>query len=806
MSGEAPGADGLPPQGDHEHIGEGEAPRSGAQPEQPAEQTRAMSPDQIGALLRQPVHVVEPSGGERRRGARPWLVALSALLIVAVLAGGLYVGLRGRTGASSAVTGCASSGSNTPCAVANAYLLAYTGLQFEQLYALTSNASRQRFSDPQILRGNYKDAHDYIVNRTASILAQAEVYQVGATAGKLTQSGAGSASVPVRVVMQSSRIGSFTQDITLPLSAEGGQWRVDWSPGLIFPKLDDPANDPHYALFIHLFPADAHRGTIYDRDGNTLAKDDMVYQIGVTPGQIRDEKTLLAVLGAKLGMSADEIKGEYQGHGADEFVVIRTITQELYSQIGSAVTAVAGVGARQTTGRVYPHGQDLAAVTGYVSDVTQDDLQNDTSHYYDAADQIGRAGVEAWGETYLRPVKGGKLAVASLNADGFSFNPIYTIAQRQAQNGDDIHTTVSLKNQQTAMAALRSRVDGGHGKAGGAFAIDPASGEVLAVASYPIYDPNNLSLGATDEQVAQYNASGAFLNRALQDPRAVGSVFKIVDLAAALQNGVGTQTFTCNGKYLVPGETAIRLDDSKTGHGTLKPQDALPPSCDVIFWQVAITLNSMNPTILPNMAKAMGLGVAPDVVGLPSGAQDPGLVPDPAYEAGQGKQWNASFAADLAVGQGDFQASPAQVTLLTAAVGNGGQRMQPRLVTQVLRADGSLDQAYPAKSLGMLPVTADNLAVLQAALVGGVEDPDGTSYHVFTGFPIRVAGKTGTAQAGDTVQPHAWFTCYAPAAPLSGPPVAPQIAATFELQNAGFADANASPAGRQLLATFFNVG
>lgn len=808
MSGEESGAGALPPPGGSGETGDESARGAGGPPPLPEEQTRAMSPEQINALLHEPVRLPPSSGGDggTHSRARPWVIAVSALLIVAILGGGLYVGLHARGGGSStAIAGCASGSADTPCAVANAYLLAYTGMQLEQMYALTSTASRQRFSDPQILRGNYKDAHDYIVNRTASMLAQAAVYQIGATPGKLTQHGAASASVPVRVVMQSSRVGSFTQDITLPLSAEGGQWRVDWSPGLIFSKLDDPANDPHYTLYLHLFPENAQRGRILDRDGNVLAQDDTVYEVGVIPGQIKDEKTLLGVLGAKLGMSANEIKSKYLNRGADEFVVIRTITRDFYNQISAALAAVAGVSARQASGRVYPYGQDLAAVTGYVSDVTQDDLKNDTSHYYDGADQIGRAGVEAWGEAFLRPVKGGKLATASLNADGFSFSAVSTIAERQAQNGDDISTTISLKNQQSAMAALRTRVDGGHGKAGGAFAVDPTTGEVLVQASYPIYDPTNLALGATDEQLAQYNASGAFLNRALQDPRAVGSIFKIVDLAAALQNGVGTQDFTCNGKYQVPGETTVRLDDAKNGHGTRTPVSALPPSCDVIFWQVAVKLNSMDPTILPKMAQAMGLGASPDVVGVPSGAQDPGLVPDPAYEASQGKQWNASFAADLAVGQGDFQATPAQVALVTAAIANGGQRMQPRLVTRVLRADSSLEQAFPAKTLGGLPISADNLATLQGSLLAAVEDPSGTSYQVFHGFPVLVAGKTGTAQAGETVQPHAWFTCFAPASPLSGPPVAPRIAAAFELQNAGFADANAAPSARQLLTTFFEV-
>ncbi|MFI5274398.1 MAG: penicillin-binding transpeptidase domain-containing protein [Ktedonobacterales bacterium] len=766
----------------------------------PEERTVRMPPEyqpqRLPPLPRLPAS--GPGGSGRRRG----VIALSTVLIAAVVLGSLAYALHGRGAATGGTpTACASA---TACGVANAYLLAYTGFHFEQMYTYTSAASRQQFSDPRILRNDYKDAHDYIVNRTADILAEAEITGISATPGKVVSGGAATATVPVHISLESTRVGSFTQDITVPLVLEAGQWRVNWTPGLIFPQLDSPANDPLYTLHVHLFPQNAARGTIFDRDGNVLAKDDTVYQIDVTPAQVKDENTMVSVLSKNLDMTAAEVKANYNDAKPTVTFLIRTITTQAYSAIQAALAALPGVSAQQATGRVYPYDATAAAVTGYVGDVTPDDLSHDSSHYYEASDQIGRAGVEAWGERYLRPTKGGKLALASLNADGFSYSPVATIAERAAVPGEDLHTTVQLKSQQTAMAQLQAHVASG-AHAGGAFAVDPATGAVLVMASYPIYDPNLLSLGITTEEYQHYQSSGAFLNRAVQDPRATGSVFKIVDLAAALENGLKTDTFTCHGTYQVPGETTVRKDSAAQGHGTLTAADALPPSCDVIYWQVAIKLNGMDPNLLPKMARAMGLGVSPAIVGLPATDQDPGLVPDPAYEQSHGKQWNASFAADLGVGQGDFQATPAQIALMTAAVGDAGHRMEPRLVSQVTGTDGAVLQTFAPTALGTLPISSDNLAVVQASMLGVVESPNGTTYRPFLGFPVQVAGKTGTAQAGDTVQPHAWFTCFAPASPLSGPPVPPQIAAAFELQNAGYADANVAPVSRAVLATFFGV-
>ncbi len=794
MSGEYQEPDGLPRLGGDGRYGAG-GNGSADDDTPPEERTVRMPPELLPDRLPpvRPVRVVDASAPRRPL----WILALTFVLIMALVAGGLVFALRGSGGTSGkGPHGCAS---NTPCGVADAYLLAYTGFKFEQMYTYTSAASRQQFSDPKILRGAHKDAHDYIVNRSAAILDEAEVYSLSATPGDVVTNGPSAATVPARIVMQSTRAGSFTQDISIPLVLEGGAWHVNWTPGLIFPKLDDPAGDPTYSRLVHLWPKDAARGTIYDAAGDAIAKDDTVQQIEVTPGQIKDETALVAALSKNLDMTPAEVRANYDDSKPNVTFLIRTITTQWYSQIQSAIGGLPGVSVRQATGRVYPYGYALAAVTGYVGDVSPDDLKNDTSHYYEGADQIGRAGVEAWGEQYLRPTKGGTLEIDQRNADGSPGQAVYTIAERLAVPGDDIHSTINVKDQQAAIAAIQARVGTGKGKAGAAFAVDPTTGAVLVMASYPMYDPNLLSLGATSEELNSFD----YLNRAIQDPRPIGSDFKIVDLAAALQNGISKDaTFTCHGTYQVPGESEVRHEPETVGHGTLTAPNALGPSCDVIYWQVAIKLDSMDPNILPKMAKAMGFGSVTGVVGIPAGVENAGLVPDPQYETSKGKTWNASFAADLAVGQGDFMATPAQVTMMTAAVANNGTRMQPQMVSTVTSSSGAVVQTFAPKTVGTLPVSADNLAVIQVAMVVTATS---TSYGSWINFPVRVAGKTGTAEAGVSVQPHSWYTCYAPAAPLSGPAVTPTVAATAEMQYAGFGADNAAPVSRALLNAVFNV-
>src|SRR5262249_37262098 len=161
---------------------------------------------------------------------------------------------------------------------------------------------------------------------TSSILAEAHVYDISATPGDVSQNTDTSATVPVRIVMTSSYVGTITQDLTLPLVKEKNVWRVNWSPGLIFHDLDDPQGDPQYQRKVHLFVQDAKRGSILDRDGNVLAKDDTVYSIYVVPSKVSDQGTLVSTLAQNLDFSTGQIQEKLSSAKSGQNVFIRTIS------------------------------------------------------------------------------------------------------------------------------------------------------------------------------------------------------------------------------------------------------------------------------------------------------------------------------------------------------------------------------------------------------------------------------------------------------------------------------------------------
>lgn len=725
------------------------------------------------------------------------LVVVTALLLTALVISGSYLAFRPPNGANSTLSNCTTS--NTPCQVTIAYLVAYTGGQYADLYGLTSNASHERFGNPLILNHHYKNAKDYIIDRTASILHEAQVYSISDTIDNAIQTSDTTARVPARIVMQSARVGTITQDISIPLVKENGIWLIDWSPGLIFSKLDDPIGDPYYRRQVVLTAPTPPRGTIYDSQGDVLAEDETVYQIGVVRDQITNEPSLLSTLSAQLDLTSSQIQSMYADRSANTFVPIRTITPVLYQKIAAAISSVPGVQVRQTVGRVYPYGAATAAITGYAAPITQAQLKADTSHYYDQGDLIGEAGIEAWGEQYLRPIKGGTLTINAVNTKGTTGQSVYTIASKPGEPGKNIYTTISINEQ---LATMHSLVQKAKGHGGSAVALDPETGDVLAMASTPTYDPNYFSLGFTPNALARYTAlDQPNLNRATQGDYPIDSVFKVVTLSAALGNGVkSTDTFACNNSYQVPGEPSVRQDPGPTCQGSLTLPEALASSSDVIFWEVGVQLNNKDQNILSDTAKAFGYGSPTGIIGLPAVEENSGFVPTPQDVAKEGLSWSPSIAADLATGQGAFQATPLQVAEVSAALGNGGKRMQPILVSGVSSFDGKSVAQFKPRQIGTLPLTASNLAIVQAAMLASTA----SSTSDFHSFPVRVAGSTGTAPSGEP-KPHALSTTYAPAAATSAQPVQPQIATAVVIEDVGPGNSYAAPVSLAMLSTFFNI-
>ncbi len=230
----------------------------------------------------------------------------------------------------------------------------------------------------------------------------------------------------------------------------------------------------------------------------------------------------------------------------------------------------------------------------------------------------------------------------------------------------------------------------------------------------------------------------------------------------------------------------------KTGHGIISLRDGLTQSCDVVFYEVGKALYEKDPSLLPEMARAFGLGTSTGILGVDDAA---GLVPDDAWKrAARGEPLYVGDMVNMAIGQGDVLATPLQISQLITAIAANSTIYRPQLLRR-LSSQTTGDQFFAAEVARTAPVTPFTLANIQQAMIGVAHGRRGTARAAFDGVGFTVAGKTGTAETVIDA-PHAWFAGYAPAD-------APEIVVVVMLENAGEGSAQAAPLFRKMAEAYF---
>lgn len=341
---------------------------------------------------------------------------------------------------------------------------------------------------------------------------------------------------------------------------------------------------------------------------------------------------------------------------------------------------------------------------------------------------------------------------------------------------------------------------------GAAIVMRVNDGGVLAMASWPTYDPTNIA----NEDVR----SGALLNRATQGLYPPGSTFKMVTMAAGLGEGVAEMdtVFSDPGFWTGYGSDFKKNCWRSGGHGRITLQNGLTASCNIVFYEVGKLLEARGSSLLGDYAQRFGFG---EPTGIELAGELGGVVPNPDYKKKTfGEAWWPGDTVNMAVGQGYMLSTPLQICRMTAAIANGGRLVRPTVIGT---------PAQPQQEAAALPLTPANLEAMQAAMVGVTTNARiGTTTYRFTTFDyyqvdgvwtagksltatqrknsrkLVVAGKSGTAQAPGNVQPFAWFTAYAPAD-------APEVAVTVLLENAGQGSGQAGPVVRQLVEAYFGL-
>ena len=489
------------------------------------------------------------------------------------------------------------------------------------------------------------------------------------------------------------------------------------------------------------------RGLITDRRGVVLAGNSQNYRVLLIPEQTRNPGELSTVSVARILDQLAEIVpiDEFERQRIlrevgrkREFVpvtVAENLTWEEFSRVNVHSPDLPGVVPDVGETRYYPLAETLGHVVGYVAPVAETDVDDDPLLELPGF-RIGRAGIERHADLDLRGKSGS--SQVEVNAHG---RVIRELERTEGQQGRNIALTID--------AALQKFVTDRIGEeSAGAVVLDVRSGDVLALVSTPLFDPNDFAIGMSREQwnTLIANPRKPLLNKAVGGQYPPGSTFKMMVALAALESGVANSGH----RVVCTGET--ELGDRtfhcwrKRGHGALTMIQAIEQSCDVYFYDLALRTGIDR---ISAMAERFGLG---HMIDLGLGTERAGLMPNRDWKlAYTGQRWQVGETLITGIGQGFVLSTPLQLAVMTAELANGGMRLVPRLILpaeaegpEVVGGEGGIDPAADPRSLGL---AAQYLAVVNEGMNRVVNSPSGTAFRARITAPgMEMAGKTGTSQ------------------------------------------------------------
>ncbi|MFO7584681.1 MAG: penicillin-binding transpeptidase domain-containing protein, partial [Anaerolineales bacterium] len=536
---------------------------------------------------------------------------------------------------------------------------------------------------------------------------------------------------------------------------QNGNWKIDWEEGMILPELRGGNT-------LSMDYVTTPRGNIYDRNGNVLVEQTEAVAMYVVPGELvpEQEGRLLNELATLTGQHRDVIRSRYASAGGNWWVPVGEATlADVNRQIGS-LRSISGLRLENYTSRFYDRNGIASHAVGYTAVIQAEQLNEKLRAGYPRNALIGQTGIEAWGEEILAGKPGGTLYVVSPTGSILSF-----LGKADPQSGSDIYLTIDRNLQIQAQQAL--------GTFRGAIVVmETDTGRILAMVSNPDFDSNlfnpqnpNRPHGLT---AIVNDANRPLYNRATEGQYPLGSVFKIITMAAGLESGVWTpdSMYYCGHEWTdIPGRTLTDWTYEKCVNqmreleidtcdfrpsGDLTLVGGLMRSCNPWFYHIGYDLYRQGRTnAVADMARGFGLG---SLTGIEQIQEQPGVIVNPPVPSGEIE------AVNQAIGQGDVQVTPLQVATFTAAVGNGGTLYRPQLVEKIVDINGIETVIFKPEARGTLPVSEETLAAIQQGMREVISQTRGTAHNRFYNFRTPIYGKTGTAQA--TGLPHSWFAGY----------------------------------------------
>ncbi len=664
------------------------------------------------------------------------------------------------------------------------FLEALKKYDYAAMYAMTSQGTHEALPQEKFV-AKYNDAMD-------TMGAAKLDYQLLSETLSPT-----SAQVGFRIVYHTALVGDIQRDMNARFTLEQGAWRLEWNDGLILPELAGGNS----LKMDYQIPS---RGDIYDKNGLPIVTQADAYAIGITAGSMgpKSQGQMVAELALLCQRKAQDIQDALDGAASGWYVpVCDASVQEIKS--ASFDLNASGLTITPYSSRYYLNQGIAPQAVGYAGLIHKEELDQYRRMGYRGDEIVGQLGIEYSMEQYLAGKHGGTLYVVDPNGQ-----IINTLAKSDPQPADSVYLTLDSNFQTQVQKTIQSFT-------GAAVVIERDTGRVLAMASSPTYDqnlfnPNNFNSGYLLGNLVN-DPTKPMYNRAAQGQYPLGSAFKPITMAAALESGLyePQTTYDCQydftelvaaGGPVLHDWTWMHCQDrlaagqqcngpASQPSGLLTLQQGLMRSCDPYFWHIGLDLFHNNRAgDIAAMARAFGLA-APTGIGVIDESAGNITVPT-----------EPIAATNQAIGQGDVQVTPLQVARFVAAIGNGGTLYRPQLIEKVQPVNGNAIMTFKPEAAGTLPITPERLLAIQQAMQMVVKDPRGTAYYAFLGMGLPLAGKTGTAQTGPGLQPDAWFIGYTDDEASSGKP---DIAIAVLLENQGEGADWAAPVFRGIVQSYY---
>lgn len=526
----------------------------------------------------------------------------------------------------------------------------------------------------------------------------------------------------------------------------------------------------------------APRGRILDRNGNEIVTNRSSLTV-LAEADVANDDIEVTLIGNLIGMPALAVKRKVEDSsaGAQNLRSVAVdVSRRVVAFLGEHPTVFSGVSVAQRTQRSYPYGSLAAHVVGYTGTVTSDQLNSTDSTdegavHYNSGDTVGQSGVELQYESVLQGVAGEQTVY--VDADG---NVLDYSTYVEPRSGSDVVLTLDINVQKAAEESIVKVVEyqqqiGYSATGASAIALDCTNGEVIAMASYPTYNPSIFVGGISTsdwESLQSEDAHYPLMNRAIAGQYPSGSIIKALTTLAALSYGIATasSSWYCTGWWTGFGEAYGMKCWWTSGHGEMNLVTGITYSCDVVFYEIGkgFFYDQNNPEGMQDTFKKFGLG---SITGIDLPSEVEGRVPDAEWKwnywssaTDEQRTWQGGDNCNLAIGQGDLLVTCMQMVDAYAGIANRGPIYKPHVLKSVKSATGTgsvID--YSPEVIINADEDSANLDIVDQGLSGVIYKESATQATHWTNLDVAVCGKTGTAEQTSVGEPVGWFMAFVPA-------------------------------------------